>query len=205
MANRRSSRCDRRRRIETREAAPSLRQTALRCGVRARPSGGIFCCRPSSTAAAAHGCRLARKRPLTERSPEAASLLPGSNPGSQYRQTFRTADLCQIGAQATGLIPCRNQPQHPPHFRSPGRLSTRPTVPPVSSYPQSLDTPSDKNVRAPNEATSPSATAVQEDLQWVLSGLVPWALPCSSGTAKHRFVRRNRLTLTNSPKGSQFR
>jgi hypothetical protein len=56
-------------------------------------------------------------------------------------KTVWPADLCQIGAQATGIIPCRNQPQHPTHFRSPGRLPTRPTVPPVSSYPQSLDTP----------------------------------------------------------------
>ena len=37
-----------------------------------------------------------------------------------------------------------------------------------------------------------SSTAAQEDLQWVLSGLVPWTLPSSSGSAKQRFVRRNR-------------
>jgi hypothetical protein len=53
-------------------------------------------------------------------------------------KTFRPADLYQIGAQATGVIPRRNQPQHPSHPRSPGRLSTRPIVPPVSSYPHSL-------------------------------------------------------------------
>ena len=56
-------------------------------------------------------------------------------------KTFRPADLYQIGAQATGIIPRRNQPQHPSHPRSPGRLSTRPIVRPVSSYPHSLDTP----------------------------------------------------------------
>jgi hypothetical protein len=56
-------------------------------------------------------------------------------------KTCRPADLYQIGAQATGVIPRRNQPQHPLHPRSPGRLSTRPIVPPVSSYPHSLDTP----------------------------------------------------------------
>ena len=56
-------------------------------------------------------------------------------------KTFRPADLYQIGAQTTGIIPRRNQPQHPSHPRSPGRLSTRPIVPPVSSCPHSLDTP----------------------------------------------------------------
>jgi hypothetical protein len=56
-------------------------------------------------------------------------------------KTFRPADLYQIGAQAAGVILCRNQPQHPSHPRSPSRLSTRPIVPPVSSYPHSLDTP----------------------------------------------------------------
>ena len=56
-------------------------------------------------------------------------------------KTFRPADLYQIGAQAAGIIAGRNQPQHPSHPRSPSRLSTRPIVPPVSSYPHSLDTP----------------------------------------------------------------
>ena len=141
MANRRSSRCDCRRSIETGEATPSLRQTALRCGVPASPSGGIFQRRTGNMVAAAHGGRLARKRPLAERSPEAASLLARSNPGSQYRKGLPGGRSCQIGAQTAGIIPCRNQPQHPPHLRSPGRLSTRPTVLPVSSYPQFLDTP----------------------------------------------------------------
>ena len=59
MANRRPSRCDRRRCIETWEAVPSLRQTAPLCDGSASPSDGIFRCRPSSTAAAACGCRLA--------------------------------------------------------------------------------------------------------------------------------------------------
>ena len=66
-------------------------------------------------------------------------------------KTFWPADLYQIGAQATGIIPRRNQAQHPSHPRSPGRLSTRPIVPPVSSYTHSLDTPSgiDRAVQRP--------------------------------------------------------
>ena len=72
----------------------------------------------------------------------------GQTQARNIAKTFRTADLCQIGAQATGIIPCRNQPQHPPHLRSPSRLSTRPTVPPVSSYPQSLDTPIERSCNA---------------------------------------------------------
>jgi hypothetical protein len=83
MANRHSSRCDCRRCIATEEAAQSLRQTACRCGVPANPSGGIFRCRPGSTAPAAHGCRPARKRPLVKRSPLAASLRIRSIPGSR--------------------------------------------------------------------------------------------------------------------------
>ena len=142
MANRHSSRCDCRRCIETEEAAQSLRQTASRCGVPASPSGGIFRCRPGSTAAAARGGRPARTRPLVERSPEAASLRVRSSQDRNIAKTFRPTDFYQICAQATGIIPRRNQPQHPSHPRSPSRLSTRPIVRPVSSYPRSLDTPS---------------------------------------------------------------
>ena len=39
-------------------------------------------------------------------------------------KTFRPTDFYQIGAQATRVIPGRNQPQHPSHPRSPSRLST---------------------------------------------------------------------------------
>ena len=56
-------------------------------------------------------------------------------------KTSRPADLYQIGAQAAGIITSRNQPQYPSHPRSPSRLSIRPSVPPVSSSPHSLDTP----------------------------------------------------------------
>ena len=65
----------------------------------------------------------------------------GQSQVSNIAKTFRPADLYQIGAQAAGITLRRNQPQHPSHPRSPGRLSTRPIVPPVSSYPHSLDTP----------------------------------------------------------------
>ena len=65
----------------------------------------------------------------------------GQSQVSNIAKTFRPADLYQIGAQAAGITLRRNQPQHPSHPRSPGRLSTRPTVPPVSSCPHSLDTP----------------------------------------------------------------
>jgi hypothetical protein len=36
-------------------------------------------------------------------------------------ETIRPADLRQVGAPATGIIPGRNQPQHPSHPRSPSR------------------------------------------------------------------------------------
>jgi hypothetical protein len=65
----------------------------------------------------------------------------GQSQLSNIANTFRPADLYQIGTQAAGITLCRNQPQHPSHPRSPSRLSTRPTVPSVSSYPHSLDTP----------------------------------------------------------------
>ena len=68
----------------------------------------------------------------------------GQSQVSNIAKTFRPADLYQIGAQAAGITLRRNQPQHPSHPRSPGRLSTRPTVPPVSSYPHSLDTPASR-------------------------------------------------------------
>ena len=69
----------------------------------------------------------------------------GQSQVSNIAKTFRPADLYQIGAQAAGITLRRNQPQHPSHPRSPGRLSTRPTVPSVSSYPHSLDTPSSQS------------------------------------------------------------
>ena len=49
-------------------------------------------------------CRLARKRPLAERSPEAASLPARSNPGSQYRQDLPTADSARR-CPGNGIIP----------------------------------------------------------------------------------------------------
>jgi hypothetical protein len=39
------------------------------------------------------------------------------------QKTIRPADFYQVGAQAAGVIPGRNQPQHPSHPRSPSRLS----------------------------------------------------------------------------------
>ena len=137
MANRRSSRCDCRWCIETEEAAQSLRRTASRCSAPANPSGGIFP-EPATRPLLPMAVGLPRNdRSLNPRQ----KLLRFGQGQSQVRniaKTFRPADLYQIGAQATGVIPRRNQPQHPSHPRSPGRLSTRPIVPPVSSYPHSL-------------------------------------------------------------------
>ena len=48
----------------------------------------------------------------------------GQSQVSNITKTFRPADLYQIGAQAAGITLRRNQPQHPSHPRSPGRLST---------------------------------------------------------------------------------
>ena len=112
MANRRSSRCDRRRCIETWEATPSLRQAASLCDGSASPSDDIFRCRPSSTAAAARGCRLAQQRPLVERSPEAASLRARSIPGQQYRQNLPAgrslSDRCSGSGQSPSVAINRN-------------------------------------------------------------------------------------------------
>jgi hypothetical protein len=105
MANRRSSKCDCTRCIEIGKAAPSLCQTVSRCGVHASPSGGIFRRRPSSRAATAHGCRLVRKRPLVERSPEAASLRARSIPGQQYRQLLPTGRSLSDRCSGSGHHP----------------------------------------------------------------------------------------------------
>ena len=186
MANRRPSRCDCRRCIETGEAAPSLRQTASRCGAPASPSGGIFRCRPSSTAAAAHGCRPARKRPLVERSPEAASLRVRSIPGSQYRQDLPAgrslSDRCSGSGHHSPVAINRNTHRIP---RSPGRLSTRPTVPLVSSSPHSLDTP--------------LHTGRPEQLQtWILVNAVGSALALRKARAESR---KRRLIRTPPTEG----
>ena len=139
-ANIRPSRCDCRR-TQKGGAAPSLRRTASRCSAPASPSGDMFRRSTGNMATAAHGCRPAWKRPLVECSPGAASLRARSDPGSQYRQDLRPADLHQIGAQAAGIIAGRNQPQHPSHLRSPSRLSTRPNRTSRGAIPHSLDTP----------------------------------------------------------------
>jgi len=86
MANIRPSRCDGRQGTETGEAAPSLCRIASRCSDPASPSGGTFRRSTGNTAAVAHDGRPARKPPLVERSPEAASLRATSTPGSRYRQ-----------------------------------------------------------------------------------------------------------------------
>ena len=142
MANQRSSRCDCRRciakpgkrhrqRAKQRRyamAPPVLQMAFSAAGRAARPLQSM-----------AHGlCG-------NDRSSNAGQKLlrfgQAQSQVSNIAKTFRTADLYQIGARAAGIIPCRNQSQHPSYPRSPGRLSTRPTVPPVSSYPHSLDTP----------------------------------------------------------------
>ena len=89
----------------------------------------------------------------------------GQSQVSNIAKTFRPADLYQIGAQAAGITLRRNQPQHPSHPRSPGRLSTRPTVPPVSSYPHSLDTPCQWRSDGPRQRRPSSrSTPVQLDM-----------------------------------------
>jgi hypothetical protein len=54
-------------------------------------------------------------------------------------ETIRPADLRQVGAPATGIIPARNQPQHPSHPRSPspnGRIdrNARGLIPPFGGH-----------------------------------------------------------------------
>ena len=131
MANTRPSRCDRRQGTETGEAAPSLRRTASRCSAPASPSGGIFRRRIGNTAAAAHGCRPVRKRPLVERLPEAASLRARSNPGSRYRQ-----DL-----PAGRSLPdrCSGSGHH--------RRSQSTAIPIASAFPQPAIDPTDRTSR----------------------------------------------------------
>ena len=128
MANQRSSRCDCRRCIETWEAALSPRQTASRCGVPASLSGGIFRCRPNSTAAAAHGCRLVRKQPHVERSPEAASLRARSIPAQQYRQNLPAGRSLSDRCSGSG--------HHP--------LSQSTATPIASPFPRSAIDPTDR-------------------------------------------------------------
>ena len=99
-------------------AAPSLRQTASRCGVPASPSGGIFRCRPSGTAAAPHAVGLrGNDRSLNARQ-KLLRFEQGQSQVSNIANTFRPADLYQIGAPAAGVIPCRNEPQHLSHARN---------------------------------------------------------------------------------------
>ena len=138
MANRRSSRCDCRRCIETWEAALSPRQTASRCGVPASPSGGIFRCRPGGTAAAAHGCRPARKRPLVERSPEAASLPPRFNPrfAISPRPSGRQISIRSVLRQRASSPVVINRNTHrirvPPVDYRPADRTSRVVIPPFS-------------------------------------------------------------------------
>ena len=54
-------------------------------------------------------------------------------------ETIRPADLRQVGAPATGIIPARNQPQHPSHPRSPspsGRIDRNASglIPPFGGH-----------------------------------------------------------------------
>ena len=80
--------------------------------------------RPSSTALqpVAFGLR-SNDRSLNARQ-KLLRFGQGQSQVSNITKTFRPADLYQIGAQAAGITLRRNQPQHPSHPRSPGRLST---------------------------------------------------------------------------------
>jgi hypothetical protein len=56
-------------------------------------------------------------------------------------KTIRPDQLHDVYAQRLTVDPSSNQPQNPPHPRSPSRQYTQPIVPLMSSSPQSLDSP----------------------------------------------------------------
>jgi hypothetical protein len=96
--------------------------------------------RTGNTVAAAHGCRPAQKPPRVERSPEPASLRVRSNPGSRCRQDLpagRSPIRSVLGQRSSSPVATAT----PIAFAFPRRLSTRPSVPLVSSSPHSQDTP----------------------------------------------------------------
>jgi hypothetical protein len=135
MANKRPVRCGCRLCTETEEAAQSLRQTASRCSAPVNPSGGIFRCRTGNTAAAAHGCRPAWKPPLVERSPEAASLRPRSDPGSRHRQDLQADRFLPDRCSGSGRHPRSQSTAKPIASAFPQSTIDRPIVPPMSSSP----------------------------------------------------------------------
>jgi hypothetical protein len=56
-------------------------------------------------------------------------------------KTIGPNQLHDVDAQGLTVDPSSNQPQNPPHPRSPSRQYTQPIVPLMSSIPQSLDSP----------------------------------------------------------------
>ncbi len=98
-------------------------------------------CRTGNTAAAAHGCRPGRKRPLVERSVEAASLRPMSDPVSCHRQDPQAGKLLLDRCSGSGHHPRSQSTATPIAAAFPQSTIDRSIVPPMSSSPHSLDTP----------------------------------------------------------------
>jgi hypothetical protein len=88
-----------------------------------------------SPAAASRGSRLARRRPPAELAPAAASPRPVSDQLGDIDKTIGPDELHDVDANGLTVVPSSNQPQNPPHPRSPSRQHTQSIVPLMSLSP----------------------------------------------------------------------
>jgi hypothetical protein len=79
-------------------------------------------------------------RPL-ETSEKLLRLEQGQTQIRDVVETIGSANLCQVGAPATGIVLTGNQPQYPSHPRSPSRKMAGSILSPAALFPHLVDTP----------------------------------------------------------------